>query len=62
MCDIVRFSNVPAFEILKALALDQRRVRKDAADLIHVIRYSGTVEKLAAPFVQNSTQRPWRTG
>ncbi|MBN4183637.1 hypothetical protein GS393_05153 [Pseudomonas savastanoi pv. phaseolicola] len=34
--DIVRYADVPAFVILKALALDQRHERKDAADLIHV--------------------------
>ncbi|MDR2316714.1 MAG: hypothetical protein LBF06_10030 [Pseudomonas sp.] len=50
--DIVRFADVPAFVILKALALDQRQERKDAADLIHVIRYSGSVEEVAALFVE----------
>lgn len=50
--DIVRFADVPAFVILKALALDQRQERKDAADLIHVIRYSGSVQEVAALFVQ----------
>ncbi|EGH18339.1 hypothetical protein Pgy4_35838, partial [Pseudomonas savastanoi pv. glycinea str. race 4] len=29
--DIVRYADVPAFVILKALALDQRQERKDAA-------------------------------
>lgn len=50
--DIVRFADVPAFVILKALALDQRQERKDAADLIHVIRYSGSIKEVAALFVQ----------
>ncbi|HHR6079570.1 TPA: hypothetical protein ACS7ZY_001948 [Providencia alcalifaciens] len=50
--DIVRFADVPAFVILKALALEQRQERKDAADLIHVIRYSGSVEYVAALFVE----------
>lgn len=50
--DVVRFADVPAFVILKALALDQRRERKDAADLIHVVRYSGSVEEVAALFVE----------
>lgn len=50
--DVVRFADVPAFVILKALALDQRQERKDAADLIHVIRYSGSVEDVAALFVE----------
>lgn len=58
--DIVRFADVPAFVILKALALDQRQERKDAADLIHVIKYSGSVEGVAALFVQRirSEQHP----
>ncbi|WP_244640617.1 hypothetical protein [Pseudomonas fluorescens] len=50
--DVVRFADVPAFVILKALALDQRQERKDAGDLIHVIRYSGSVEEVAALFVE----------
>jgi hypothetical protein len=49
--DIVRFADVPAFVILKALALDQRQERKDAADLIHVVRYSGSIKEVAALFV-----------
>jgi len=58
--DIVRFADVPAFVILKALALDQRRERKDAADLIHVLKYSGSIEEVAALFVQRirSKQHP----
>ncbi len=47
----MRFADLPAFVILEALALDQRQERKDAADLIHVIRYSGSVEEVAALFV-----------
>lgn len=58
--DIVRFADVPAFIILKALALDQRQERKDAADLIHVIRYSGSIKEVAALFVERicSEQHP----
>jgi len=58
--DIVRFADVPAFVILKALALDQRQERKDAADLVHVIRYSGSVKEVAALFVERirSEQHP----
>ena len=44
--ETVRFADVPAFIILKALALDDRHENKDAADLIHVLRYAGTPEKL----------------
>ncbi|WP_256353266.1 hypothetical protein [Pseudomonas sp. PDM30] len=49
--DQVRFADVPAFVILKAIALDQRQENKDAADLIHVLRYSGSIEKVAGLFV-----------
>ncbi|MGY2292604.1 hypothetical protein ACW9H6_22955 [Pseudomonas sp. SDO528_S397] len=50
--DNVRFADVPAFVILKAIALDQRHEPKDAADLIHVVRYAGTLAQVAALFVQ----------
>ncbi|UVL55826.1 hypothetical protein [Pseudomonas sp. B21-035] len=58
--DVVRFADVPAFVILKALALDQRQERKDAADLIHVVRYSGSIKEVAALFVERirSEQHP----
>lgn len=46
----IRFADVPAFVILKALAMDQRQEPKDAADLIHVIRYSGSAEEVAELF------------
>ncbi|HKS14914.1 MAG TPA: hypothetical protein VJS90_17920 [Pseudomonas sp.] len=50
--DVIRFADVPAFVILKAIALDQRQENKDAADLIHVIRYSGPVKAVAGLFVK----------
>ena len=58
--DVVRYADVPAFVILKALALDHRQERKDAADLIHVVRYSGSVKEVAALFVERirSEQHP----
>ncbi|MBA9846794.1 hypothetical protein [Ralstonia pickettii] len=49
--ETVRFADVPAFIILKALALDDRHENKDAADLIHVLRYAGTPEEVAKMFV-----------
>ncbi|MGU7773763.1 hypothetical protein ACV229_26715 [Burkholderia sp. MR1-5-21] len=49
--EVVRFADVPAFVILKALALDDRHENKDAADLIHVLRYAGTIEEIADEFV-----------
>lgn len=48
--DIVRFADVPAFVILKAIALNQREENKDAADLIHVVRYAGSLEHVAGLF------------
>lgn len=50
--DLIRFADVPAFVILKAIALDQRQENKDAADLIHVLRYAGSIEKVAGQFVE----------
>ncbi|MFM0282582.1 hypothetical protein P0D75_31700 [Paraburkholderia sediminicola] len=52
--EIVRFANVTAFIVLKSLAFDQRAENKDAADLIHVLRYanSGDVEVAVQEFVQ----------
>jgi len=50
--DQIRFADVPAFVILKAIALDQRQEPKDAADLIHVVRYTGPLAQVAALFVQ----------
>lgn len=47
----IRIADVPAFVILKALAMNQRQEPKDAADLIHVIRYAGTLEEVADLFV-----------
>ena len=51
----VRFADVPAFVILKALALDDRHENKDAADLVHVLRYAGTVEEVARLFMSRMT-------
>lgn len=58
--DVVRYADVPAFVILKALALDHRQERKDASDLIHVIKYSGSIAQVAALFVERirSGQHP----
>jgi hypothetical protein len=50
--EVVRFADVPAFVTLKALALDDRLENKDAADLIHVLRYAGAIEGVADLFVQ----------
>ena len=50
--ETVRFADVPAFIILKALALDDRKENKDAADLVHVLRYCASVEEVAELFVK----------
>jgi hypothetical protein len=50
--ETIRFADVPAFVILKALALDQRQENKDAADLIHVIRYAGSLDHVADLFIR----------
>nr|WP_315594627.1 hypothetical protein [uncultured Cupriavidus sp.] len=50
--EVVRFADVPAFVILKALALADRMENKDAGDLIHVLHYAGTIDAVAELFVQ----------
>lgn len=50
--EIIRYADAVAFIILKALAFSSRHERKDAADLIHVMRYSGSIESLASKFVE----------
>lgn len=50
--EVVRYADVPAFVILKALALAGRQENKDAADLIHVLQYAGEVDQVAELFVQ----------
>lgn len=45
--ETVRYANVTAFIVLKALAFDDRGASKDAGDLIHVLRYAGTPEAIA---------------
>jgi hypothetical protein len=56
----VNVVDVVAFVILKALALNSRYEPKDAADLIHVLRYAGTIEHVASCFVgkMQSGQHP----
>ena len=50
--EIIRIADVPAFIILKALALDNRMQNKDASDLIHVLRYAGELDHVAALIVE----------
>ncbi len=47
----VPVADAVAFVVLKAVALQQRQEPKDAADLIHVLRYVGAPRDVAAMFV-----------
>ena len=47
----VHYADVPAFIILKALAFHSRAERKDAGDLIHVLRYSGGLAEVVRQFI-----------
>lgn len=48
--ETIRYADAVAFIVLKALAFQTRHERKDASDLIHVMRYWGSVEALAKAF------------
>ncbi|MBI2770535.1 MAG: hypothetical protein HYX47_12990 [Burkholderiales bacterium] len=48
----IRYADAIAFILLKALAFDDRKTNKDAADLIHVMRHAGSIENLAALYAQ----------
>ena len=50
--ETIRYADVVAFIVLKALAFNQRHERKDAADLIHVMRYWGSPEALTEAFIE----------
>lgn len=49
--EMIRYADAVAFVVLKAIAFGTRYERKDAADLIHVMRYWGTPDSLAEAFV-----------
>jgi hypothetical protein len=53
--ETVRYADVTAFIVLKALAIDDRAANKDAADLVHVMRYAGPVEDVAGQFIDRCT-------
>ncbi len=49
--ETIRYADAVAFIVLKALAFNTRHERKDASDLVHVLRYwGGSVESLAKSF------------
>ncbi|RLU05948.1 hypothetical protein CS078_22450 [Pseudomonas prosekii] len=49
--EVIRYADVVAFIILKALAFDSRDEPKDAGDLLHVMRYAGPPDYIAAKFI-----------
>lgn len=50
--ETVRFADVVSFIVLKALAYDDRHENKDAADLVHVMRYAGDLPWVANQFAE----------
>lgn len=54
--ETVRFADVTAFIVLKALAFDDRAENKDAADLVHVMRYAGSIEAVAQQFIERRSE------
>lgn len=52
--ETVHYADVPAFIILKALAFHSRAERKDAGDLIHVMRYAGELEDVVRRFIDRA--------
>lgn len=50
--EVVRFADAVAFIVLKAVAFHQRHEHKDVADLLHVMRYWGDIDDLAALYAQ----------
>ena len=49
--ETIRFADEVAFILLKAISFHNRNEPKDAADLIHVMRYAGTLEEIAEKFL-----------
>ena len=56
--EVVRFADVVAFIVLKAVAFSQRHEHKDVADLLHVMRYWGELEELASLYAQRMLAGP----
>ena len=50
--ETVRHADAVAFIVLKALAFDSRHERKDAADLVHVMRYAHPMHELVEIFAE----------
>lgn len=54
--ETVRYADPVAFIILKALAFNDRQENKDAADLIHVMRYVDSIHHVAETFRQRKQE------
>jgi hypothetical protein len=54
--ETVRYCDAVAFIVLKSLAFADRAEGKDAADLVHVMRYAGGPNRLAAKFCERYIQ------
>lgn len=52
--ETVRYADAVAFIIMKSIAFADRAEGKDAADLIHVLRYAGGPEQLATRFAERN--------
>jgi len=56
--ETVRFADVVGFIVLKAIAYDDRHANKDAADLLHVMRYAGDLHLVATQFAERIASGP----
>ncbi len=54
--ETVHYADAIAFVVLKALAYADRAANKDAADLVHVMRYAMSLEELAGGFRQRAKE------
>lgn len=48
--EVVRYADAVSFIVLKAVSFAQRHENKDVADLVHVMRYAGTLQDLAEAY------------
>ncbi|TWO71512.1 hypothetical protein FN976_11400 [Caenimonas sedimenti] len=54
--ETVHYADAVAFVVLKTLAYADRAANKDAADLVHVLRYAMPLDELAAKFQDRQNQ------
>lgn len=60
--ETVRYADAVAFVVLKAISFNQRHEPKDAADLIHVMRYYKSIDDLASEFAEHMRSGPHTAG